>query len=106
MNQIKPLDQVLSIGADAHCHITKVVNKFGSQNSILYELVEIPIDQTGYTVWLNGLYFTLVKADDLLHEPGPVQACHPGRLSPTDKKGRIHGRELAIETRTMIIEPG
>lgn len=40
MNQIKPLDQVLSIGADAHCHITKVVNKFGSRDSILYKLKE------------------------------------------------------------------
>ncbi len=40
MNQIKPLDQVLSIGADAHNHITKVVNKFGSRDSILYKLKE------------------------------------------------------------------
>lgn len=40
MNQIKPLDQVLSNGADAHCHITKVVNKFGSRDSILYKLKE------------------------------------------------------------------
>lgn len=38
MNQIKPLDQVLSIGTDAHSHITKVVNKFGSRDSILYKL--------------------------------------------------------------------
>lgn len=40
MNQIKPLDQVLPIGADAHNHITKVVNKFGSRDSILYKLKE------------------------------------------------------------------
>ena len=40
MNQIKPLDQVFSIEADAHNHITKVVNKFGSRNSILYRLKE------------------------------------------------------------------
>ena len=38
MNQIKPLDQVISIGADAHNHITKVANKFGSRDSILYKL--------------------------------------------------------------------
>ena len=36
MNEIKPLDQVLSIEADAHNQITKVVNKFGSRGSILY----------------------------------------------------------------------
>ena len=40
MNQIKPLDQVLSIVVDAHSHITKVVNKFGSRDSILYKLKE------------------------------------------------------------------
>ena len=40
MNQIKPLDQVLSTEADAHSHITKVVNKFGSRDSILYKLKE------------------------------------------------------------------
>ncbi len=40
MNQIKPLDQVLSIEADAHNQITKVVNKFGSRGSILYRLKE------------------------------------------------------------------
>ena len=40
MNQIKPLDQVLSIVVDAHSHITKVVNKFGSPDSILYKLKE------------------------------------------------------------------
>ena len=40
MNQIKLLDQVLSIGTDAHSHITKVVNKFGSRDSILYKLKE------------------------------------------------------------------
>ena len=40
MNQIKPLDQVLPIGADAHNHVTKVVNKFGSRDSILYKLKE------------------------------------------------------------------
>lgn len=40
MNQIKPLDQDLSIVADAHNHITKVINKFGSRNSILYKLKE------------------------------------------------------------------
>ena len=38
MKQIKPLDQVFSIGADAHNHTPKVVNKFGSRNSILYRL--------------------------------------------------------------------
>ncbi|UKI43420.1 MAG: hypothetical protein L6U16_10185 [Porphyromonadaceae bacterium] len=38
MNEIKPLDQVLSIEADAHNQITKVVNKFGSRGSILYRL--------------------------------------------------------------------
>ncbi len=40
MNQIKPLDPVLSIGTDAYSHITKVVNKFGSRDSILYKLKE------------------------------------------------------------------
>lgn len=40
MNKIKPLDQVLSIEADAHNQITKVVNKFGSQGSILHKLKE------------------------------------------------------------------
>lgn len=40
MNQIKPLDQVLSIEADAHNQITKVVNKFGSRGGILYRLKE------------------------------------------------------------------
>ena len=40
MNQIKPLDQVLSIGAKAHNHAIKVVNKFGSRDSILYKLKE------------------------------------------------------------------
>ena len=40
MNEIKPLDQVLSIEADAHNQITKVVNKFGSRGSILYRLKE------------------------------------------------------------------
>lgn len=40
MNQIKPLDQVLSIEADAHNRIAKIVNKFGSQGSILYRLKE------------------------------------------------------------------
>ena len=40
MNQIKPLDPVISIGADAHNHAIKVVNKFGSRDSILYKLKE------------------------------------------------------------------
>ena len=40
MNKIKPLNQVLSIEADAHNQITKVVNKFGSQGSILHKLKE------------------------------------------------------------------
>ena len=40
MNQIKPLDQVILIGANAHNHAIKVVNKFGSRNSILYKLKE------------------------------------------------------------------
>ena len=43
MNKIKPLDQVLPIGADAHNHITKVVNKFGSQGCILYRLKEFSL---------------------------------------------------------------
>ncbi len=30
MNQTKPLDQVVSIGANAHNHTVKLVNKFGS----------------------------------------------------------------------------
>ena len=40
MNEIKQLDQVLSIEADAHNQITKVVNKFGSRGSILYRVKE------------------------------------------------------------------
>ena len=40
MNQIKPLDQVPLIGADAPNHTTKVVNKYGSQDCILYKLKE------------------------------------------------------------------
>ena len=40
MNQIKPLDQVLSIEADTHNQTTKIVNKFGPQGSILYQLEE------------------------------------------------------------------
>lgn len=40
MNQIKPLDQVVSIGANAHNQTVKVVNKFGSRDSILYKLKE------------------------------------------------------------------
>ena len=40
MNQIKSLDQVSSIGANAHNHSVKVANKFGSQDSILYKLKE------------------------------------------------------------------
>ena len=30
MNQIKPLDQVISIGAKTHNHALKLVTKFGS----------------------------------------------------------------------------
>ena len=40
MNQIKPLNQVVSIGANAHNHTVKLVNKFGSRDSILYKLKE------------------------------------------------------------------
>ena len=40
MNQIKPLDQVISIGANVYNHAIKVVNKFGSRDSILYKLKE------------------------------------------------------------------
>ena len=40
MKQIKPLDQIIPIGANAHSQDTKVVNKFGSQDSILYKLKE------------------------------------------------------------------
>ena len=40
MNQIKPLDQVILIGANTHNHAIKVVNKFGSRDSILYKLKE------------------------------------------------------------------
>ena len=40
MNQIKPLDQVVLIGANAHNQTIKVVNKFGSRDSILYKLKE------------------------------------------------------------------
>lgn len=40
MKQIRPLDQVLSTGADAHSHAIKVVNKFGLRDSILYKLKE------------------------------------------------------------------
>lgn len=40
MNKIKPLDQGILIGADTHNHAAKVVNKFGSQDSILYKLKE------------------------------------------------------------------
>lgn len=40
MNKIKPLDQDILIGADTHNHAAKVVNKFGSQDSILYKLKE------------------------------------------------------------------
>lgn len=35
MNQIKPLDQVVPITADAHNHAVKVANIFGSRDSIL-----------------------------------------------------------------------
>ena len=34
MNQIKPLDQVILIGANTHNHAIKVVNKFGSRDSV------------------------------------------------------------------------
>lgn len=40
MNKIKPLDQDISIGANTHNHAAKVVNKFGSQDSVLYKLKE------------------------------------------------------------------
>lgn len=40
MKQIKPLDQVIPIEAYAHNHTAKVANKFGSQDSILYNLKE------------------------------------------------------------------
>lgn len=40
MNKIKPLDQGILIGADTHNYAAKVVNKFGSQDSILYKLKE------------------------------------------------------------------
>jgi hypothetical protein len=38
MKKINPLDQVVPIAADAHNHTLKVVNKFGSRDSILYKL--------------------------------------------------------------------
>ena len=38
MKKINPLDQVVPIAADAHNHTVKVVNKFGSRDSILYKL--------------------------------------------------------------------
>lgn len=37
MNKIKPLDQDISIGANTHNHAAKVVNKFGSQDRVLYK---------------------------------------------------------------------
>ena len=40
MKQVKPLDQVIPIEANAHNHTAKVANKFGSQDSILYNLKE------------------------------------------------------------------
>lgn len=40
MDKIKPLDQCLSLAADARSHTTKVINKFGSPDSILYRLRE------------------------------------------------------------------
>ena len=40
MNKIKLLDQVVSIGANAHNHTVKLVNKFGSRDSILFKLKE------------------------------------------------------------------
>ena len=40
MNQIKPLDQDISIVANTHNPAVKVVNKFGSRDSILYKLKE------------------------------------------------------------------
>ena len=40
MNKIKSFNQVLSIGADVPNHTTKIVNKFGSQDCILYKLKE------------------------------------------------------------------
>ena len=40
MKKIKSLDQVVPIAADAHNHTVKVVNKFGSRDSILYKLKE------------------------------------------------------------------
>ena len=40
MNQIKSPDQVSSIGANTHNHSVKVVNKFGSRDSILYKMKE------------------------------------------------------------------
>ena len=40
MNKIKLLDQVVSIGANAHNHTVKLVNKFGSRDSILFKQKE------------------------------------------------------------------
>ena len=40
MNQIKLLDQVVSIGANAHNHTVRLVNEFGSRDSILFKLKE------------------------------------------------------------------
>ena len=45
MNQIKPLDQVLSIEADAHNQITKVVNKDDNENILVLSnknLISVP----------------------------------------------------------------
>ena len=50
MNKIKPLDQDILIGANTHNHAAKVVNKFGSQDSILYNLKEFSSSVLAFSV--------------------------------------------------------
>lgn len=49
MNKIKPLDQDILIGANTHNHAAKVVNKFGSQDSIHFVQTEgVFLIRTGF----------------------------------------------------------
>ena len=52
MNKIKPLDQDILIGANTHNHAAKVVNKFGSQDSILYKLKEFSSGSFPHPYWI------------------------------------------------------
>lgn len=63
MNQIKPLDQVLPIGADAHNHVTKVVNKFGSRDSILYKLKEFSSSVPDFRRSDQGIFYIGMRRD-------------------------------------------